>query len=115
MNDDARFLSTVWMTEPRADKERLMAAIDIVLEKDRAARNREHAIRGGSLIVLACLVPTMLWAAAHGVSPLVRGAYALMAAGSAVVVFAEWAYLEWSRQALPGPADARSQLQRTAF
>ena len=24
-------------------------------------------------------------------------------------------YLAWSRQALPGPADARSQLQKTAF
>ena len=30
-------------------------------------------------------------------------------------MFAEWSYLEWSRQALPGPADARSQLQKTAF
>ena len=41
--------------------------------------------------------------------------YALMAVGGAVIVFAEWTYLEWSRQALPGPADARSQLQKTAF
>ena len=40
--------------------------------------------------------------------------YALMAAGTAVLVFAEWMYLDWSRQALPGPADARSQLHRTA-
>jgi hypothetical protein len=61
------------------------------------------------------LLPVLLWSAAHGVTPLVRGAYALMAAGGAVIVFAEWSYLEWSRQALPGPADARSQLQKAAF
>ena len=53
------------------------------------------------LFALALLVPTMLWGAAYGVTPLVRGAYALMAVGSAMIVAAEWIYLEWSRQALP--------------
>ncbi|MEO7189889.1 MAG: hypothetical protein ABI051_02415 [Vicinamibacterales bacterium] len=91
-----------------------MSSIDTVLERDRAARQRERGIRVGLLLVLVCLLPTMLWAAAHGVTPLVRAAYALMAAGSAVAVFAEWMFLDWSRRALPGPADACSQLQRTA-
>jgi len=115
MSDDAATLSAVWMSGPPVDKERVRSAIDTVLEQDRAARDRERRIRVASLLALTCLLPMMLWAAAHGVTPLVRGAYGLMAAGCAVVVFAEWMYLDWSRQALPGPADARSQLQRTAF
>jgi hypothetical protein len=115
MSDDARLLSAVWMSDHPVDKAGVMSAIGAVLEKDRAARARERRIRIGALVALAFLLPMMLWSAAHGVTPLVRGAYALMAAGGAVIVFAEWTYLEWSRQALPGPADARSQLQKTAF
>jgi hypothetical protein len=115
MNDDARVLSAVWMSDPRVDKANVLSAIDAVLEKDRAARERDRRIRIGFLAALAFLLPMMLWSAAHGVTPLVRGAYALMAAGGAVIVCAEWTYLEWSRQALPGPADARSQLQKAAF
>ena len=38
-----------------------------------------------------------------------------MAVGSAFVAAAEWVYLDWSRQALPGPVDTRSQLQKTGF
>jgi hypothetical protein len=38
-----------------------------------------------------------------------------MAVGSAFVAAAEWVYLDWSRQALPGPVDTRSQLQKSAF
>ena len=115
MSDDAHVLSAVWMSDHPVDRAVVMSAIDTVLEKDRVARAREHRLRVGSLVPLALLLPIMLWAAAHGVTPLVRGAYALMAAGGAVIVFAEWSYLEWSRQALPGPADARSQLQKAAF
>jgi hypothetical protein len=115
MSDDAHLLSAVWMSDQSVDKAGVMSAIDAVLEKDRAARAREHRLRAGSLVPLVLLLPIMLWAAAHGVTPLVRGAYALMAAGGAVIACAEWTYLEWSRQALPGPADARSQLQKAAF
>lgn len=115
MSDDARLLSAVWMSDHPVDKAAIMSAIDAVLDKDHAARTRERRIRIGALVALALLLPMMLWAAAHGVTPLVRGAYALMAAGGAVIVCAEWIYLEWSRQALPGPADARSQLQKAAF
>jgi hypothetical protein len=115
MSDDARELSAVWMSDHPVDKASVMSAIDTVLDKDRAARDRERRIRIGPLVALALLLPVLLWSAAHGVTPLVRGAYALMAVGGAVIVFAEWTYLAWSSQALPGPADARSQLQKTAF
>jgi hypothetical protein len=115
MNEDARVLSAVWMSDHPVDKASVMTAINTVLDQDRAARARERRIRVGALVALALLLPLMLWSAAHGVTPLVRGAYALMAAGGAVIVCAEWIYLEWSRQALPGPADARSQLQKAAF
>jgi len=91
-----------------------MSAVDAVLAKDRAALERERRLRIGPLIALGFLLPMMLWAAAHGVTPLVRGAYALMATGGAVIVFAEWTYLAWSTQAFPGPADARAQLQKTS-
>jgi hypothetical protein len=115
MSDDAGLLSAVWMSDHPVDKACVMSAIDTVLDRDRAAREGERRIRIGAMVALTLLLPMMLWSAAHGVTPLVRGAYALMAAGGAVIVFAEWIYLEWSRQALPGPADARSQLQKTAF
>lgn len=115
MSDETRVLSAVWMSDQSVDKVGVMSAIDTVLDRDRAARARERRSRIGALVALAFLLPILLWSAAHGVTPLVRGAYALMAAGGAVIVFAEWTYLEWSRQALPGPADARSQLQKTAF
>jgi hypothetical protein len=88
---------------------------DRILEKDRAQRAREHRLRAGGLCALLVLVPVQLWAAAYGVSPLVRIAYALMAVGYVAGLVAEWLYLDWSRRALPGPDDTRAQLQRTAF
>jgi hypothetical protein len=115
MSDDGRALSATWMSDDPVDKAGIRSAVEAVLDRDRAARERERRGRIGAVAALACLLPLILWFAAHGVTPLVRGAYALMAAGGAVIVFAEWIYLDWSRQALPGPVDARSQLQKTAF
>jgi hypothetical protein len=116
MSDDkALSLSAVWMSGPPASKERVTSIIDRVLDEDHQARERERRVRIGGLLAAALLVPALLWGAAYGVTPLVRGAYALMAVGTAAIVAAEWVYLAWSRQALPGPADARSQLQTTAF
>ena len=115
MNDDGRALSAAWTSDHPVDKAGVIAAIDAALDRDRAARDRERRIRIGAVGALALLMPMMLWSAAHGVTPLVRGAYALMAVGGGAIVIAEWIYLEWSRQALPGPIDARSQLQKTAF
>ena len=113
MNDDS--LPAVWIADAPIQKNTVLMAMNAVLSEDRACRDKERAIRIASVLVLALLCPALLWCAAYGTTPLVRGGYALMAVGSAVLVSTEWIYLAWSRQALPGPADARSQLQETAF
>lgn len=115
MSDDAFPLQALWMSDPSVGEEELMSAVNHVIERDRAARVRERRIRGGGVVALTLLVPTLVWSAAFGVTPLVRGAYALMAVGCAAIIAAELVYLEWTRQALPGAVDARSQLQKTAF
>jgi hypothetical protein len=114
MNDDA--LAAIWMSDPPVDKEAVMNAVNAVLDEDRADRDKDRRIRIGFAFapVLLCLVAVM-WAAVYGISPLVRGGYALMAAGTVLIVSTEWMYLTWSRQALPGPADARSQLQMSTY
>lgn len=114
MNDDS--LPAIWMSDPPVDKEVVMNAMNAVLDEDRAARDKDRRIRGAFLLVpVALFCPVLVWCAAYGISPLIRGGYALMAVGTAVVVATEWMYLTWSRQALPGPADARSQLQKSTF
>ena len=115
MSDDAFPLRAVWMSDQSVSADDVMSAVGRVLDKDRVARARERQVRIGGVIAVALLMPVLIWSAAYGVTPLIRGAYALMAVGCALIIAAEWAYLEWSRQALPGPADARSQLQKTAF
>ena len=113
MNDDS--LPALWIADPPVQKNTVLTAINAALNEDRACREKERAIRIASVLALALLCPALLWYAAYGATPLVRGGYALMAAGTAVLVSTEWIYLAWSRQALPGPADARSHLQKTAF
>jgi|SRR5688572_25483076 len=113
MSDDA--LPADWITGPPTQKNTVATAMNAILREDRARRDKERAMRVASVLVLALLCPALLWCAAYGTTPLVRGGYALMAAGTAVLVATEWIYLAWSRQALPGPADARTQLQTTAF
>lgn len=112
-NDDT--LPAIWMSDQSVDKATVLTAVDAVLREARAEHDKERWIRILSVIAMALLCPVLVWYAAHGVTPLVRGGYALMAAGSAILVYAEWTYLAWFRQGRPGPADARSQLQRTAF
>jgi hypothetical protein len=113
MNDDA--LRAVWTSSQLTNKQTLMTTMNAVLDEDRVAREKDRWVRLAALIAVALLCPALLWFAAYGRTPLVRGGYALMAVGTAVVLFAEWMYLTWSQQALPGPADARSQLQETAL
>jgi hypothetical protein len=113
MNDDS--LPALWTSDPPVDKEAVMTAMNAVLDEDRAARDKDRRIRFSFVFAPALLCPIVLWCAAYGISPLVRGAYGLMAVGTAVMVSMELMYLSWSRQALPGPADARSQLQASAF
>jgi hypothetical protein len=107
-------LRAVWRSDEPVQKEILMTTLDAVLEEDRADQQRERWLRLGAMLVLGLLCPALLWFAAFGRAPLVRGGYALMAAGAAVAIFAEWMHRGWSRQALPGPRDTRSQLQKTA-
>src|ERR1700730_2994349 len=113
MNDDA--LRAVWASSQPTTKQTLMTTMNAVLDEDRVAREKDRWVRLAALTAVALLCPALLWFAAYGKTPLVRGGYALMAAGTAVVLFAEWMYLSWAQQALPGPADARSQLQKTAL
>jgi len=116
MNDEnALSLSEVWMSAPSTDPENMGSTVDRILDRDREARDRERRGQAGAALALALLVPVTLWAAVYGVAPLVRGAYALMAIGTALLGTSHWMYLEWTRQALPGPVDARSQLQTVAF
>jgi hypothetical protein len=113
MNDDS--LSAIWMSDPPVDKEVVMNAINAVLDEDRAAFDKDRWIRIGGVFALGLLCPALMFCAVYGISPLVRGGYALMAVGTALLVSLEWMFLSWSRQAQPGPADARSQLQLSAF
>jgi hypothetical protein len=115
MSDDASALRAAWMSEMAASEINVQMTADRILDKDRADRVREQRLRTGGVIALMVLVPVVLWAAAHGVTPLVRVAYALMAVGCVAGLVAEWLYLDWSRRALPGPDDTRSQLHRSAF
>jgi hypothetical protein len=108
-------LPAVWISDPPPGRDAVMTVMNAVLDEDRAAhaKDRGAAIAGGLALALFC--PALLWCAAYGIAPLVRGGYALMAVGTAILVSTGWMYSAWSRQALPGPADARSQLQKSAF
>jgi hypothetical protein len=77
MNDDT--LPAVWMADPPIQKETVLTAINAVLDEDRACRGKERSIRVASVLALALLCPALLWCAAYGITPLVRGGYALMA------------------------------------
>ena len=113
MTDDA--LRAAWTSIQPTSKEGLLTTMNAVLDEDRATRQRERWMRLATLTTLALLCPGLVWFAAHGKTPLVRGGYIFMALGTSLVLFAEWLHRTWSRQALPGPADARSQLQTTAL
>jgi len=115
MNDDAVWLRSAWTSDASATGQDIAATVQSVLARDRALRARERSARVGGISAVALLVPVLVWSAAHGVTPLIRGAYAMMAVGCALIVAAEWLYLDWSDQSLPGPADAQSQLQKTSF
>jgi hypothetical protein len=90
MNDDA--LRTAWTSNKPAHEEAIMTAVSAVLEEDRAGHEKERWVQLGGLIALGLLCPALLWFAAFG-----------------------WTHRRWSRQALPGPSDTRSQLQKTVW
>jgi hypothetical protein len=113
MTDDA--LRAAWIGTQPANKETLMTAMNTVLDEYQSAEAKERRFRLASVLAEALLFPALLWCAAYGKTPLVRGGYALMAVGTATILFAVWMHRAWSRQALPGPTDARCQLQKTGF
>lgn len=113
MTDEA--LRAVWSGIPPTSKEALMTAMNRVLDEYETAAVKERRVGRIAIALEALLLPALLWCAAHGITPLVRGGYALMAVGTGAILFAVWTDRTWSRHALPGPADARSQLQKTAF
>jgi hypothetical protein len=108
-------LPAMWMSDPPPGKDAVMTVMNAVLNEERAARDKDRGINMAAGLALALLCPALLWCAAHGITPLIRGGYALMAAGTAILVSTGWMSFAWSRQALPGPADARSHLQKSAF
>jgi len=114
MSDDS--LRAIWRLDPSPlSQDALVAAVNTVLGEDRAARDKDRGVHIAPGCALALLCPALLWCAAYGIHPLVRGGYALMAAGTAILVSTGWLYAAWSRQALPGPVDSRSQLQKSAL
>ena len=114
MSDDS--LPALWTSAPPPlTRDAVMRAMNAVLGEDRAARDKNRRIHIAAGLVLALLCPALLWCAVYGITPLVRGGYALMATGTTILVSTGWLYSAWSRQALPGPVDTRSQLQKSAF
>ena len=115
MNDDA--VRAVWLsfTQAATPKSRARRRSNRSFAK-RVANQQERRIRILLDVALIVLCPVLLWAAAHGRTPLVRGGRTgLMAIGVSVLVAAEWLWLRWSRQGLPGPADTRAQLRTAVF
>jgi hypothetical protein len=112
MSDDA--LRAVWQSNP-ATGSPSRSALVAILEKDRALRDRERWTRIACVVILGVLCPVSIYCAAFGVTPLIRGAYALMGTGLAFGAAAEWMYLGWSGQAMPGARDMRSQLEKAAI
>ena len=111
MHDDA--LVRAWMAGGDTRGEPIRRAVDAALVQDRSDRDRGRWIRNLSLGCAALLWIVLLWCAAHGITPLVRGGYALMAAGVAVLLFVEFSYASWNVQARPGPRDSLTQIHTT--
>ena len=113
MSHDA--LPAVWVSHPDTHKENLMTVMNAVLDVDRAACEKDRWVHVAALIAVGLLCPLCCGSLRYGRTPLVRGGYSLMAMGTAMILFAEWLHRTWSRQALPGAADARSELQKLAL
>jgi hypothetical protein len=108
MNDDP--LIREWRTADGGAIRPVGEAIEAALANDRTARDRDRVVQVLSLGCAALLWSILLWCAANAVTPVVRGGYALMAAGVAVMLFAEFAYSFWDRKAQPGASDSLTQV-----
>lgn len=108
MHDDA--LVHAWIGSDDAPEEPVRRAVDAALAQDQLERQRGRWLRNLSLGSAALLWVALVWCAAHGITPLVRGGYALMAAGTAVMLFAGFSFASWKVQARPGAQDSLSQI-----
>lgn len=108
-------LQELWISQKTADKENVMNSIQVILDEDKICRDKERRTNLWLAPVYLLLLPLLFLCAALGKTPMVRAGYALMACGLAVALSAVWLFNRWARQALPGPADTRSQLQKAAF
>lgn len=111
MSEDA--LIREWKTSDSGAVGSVHETVEVALARDRSERDRERKVQAVWIGGAAILWPILLWCAAHGVTPAVRGGYALMAAGVAVMLFAEFVYSSWSRKARPGADDSLTQLGTT--
>lgn len=92
-----------------------MNSIQSIIDQDRAGQEKERRTQQRWALAYLILLPILFFCAATGSTPMVRAGYALMALGLAVVLSVCRVFTSWSRQALPGPVDIRSQLQKAAF
>jgi len=108
MHDDA--LVHAWMADGDAPAPPVHRAVDAALAQDQLERDKGRMLRNLSLGCAAVLWVVLIWFAAHAITPLVRGGYALMAAGTAVMLFAGFSSASWKVQARPGARDSVTQI-----
>lgn len=110
-------LQEIWTSQETQgqEKENIMNTIQSILAQDQADQERQRRMNLWGVPLQLVLLPLLFYCAATGKTPVVRAGYALMAAGLAISVSAAWLFASWSRQALPGPVDTRSQLRKAAF
>ena len=98
MNDDA--VRAVWLAVQASGDASAMRTptVESVLREERLANQEKRRIRILLTVALIVLCPVLLWAAAHGRTPLVRGAYGLLAIGLSDLVAADCLWLRWSRR-----------------
>lgn len=113
MSDEELFRE--WTANDAATQEQVRRAVEAALAEDRLAHRRGQLVRLSSIGLASLLWIVLLWCSANGVTPVVRGGYALMAAGIAVMLFAQFAYASWSDQAQPGPSDSLTQIRTGIF
>ena len=116
MNPDP--LQEIWTTQEsiNADnKENVMNAIQLILAQDQANQEKKSRENLWWLPVHLLILVLLFFFIARGITPMVRAGYGLMAVGLAIMLTVVWLFEGWSRQALPGPMDTRSQLQKAAF